>query len=67
MEALHTLGFQEYVEDVQAVHKEYREQASVSHMTRGRGLCESHDWEGVSMSHLTRRYGGGGGGGGGGF
>ena len=54
VEALHTLGFQEYVEDVQAVHKEYREQASVSqvtrgggafvsHVTRGRGHCESYD------------------------
>ncbi len=30
IEALTTLGFQEYVEDVQAVHLEYREQASVS-------------------------------------
>ena len=30
MEALTTLGFQEYVPDVKAVHKEYKEQASVS-------------------------------------
>lgn len=30
MEALITLGFQEYVPDVKAVHKEYKEQASVS-------------------------------------
>ena len=30
MEALTTLGFQEYVTDVKAVHKEYKEQASVS-------------------------------------
>ena len=43
VEALHTLGFQEYVEDVQAVHKEYREQASVSLITRGRSLCKSCD------------------------
>ena len=30
VEALNTLGFQEYVADVEAVHKEYKEQASVS-------------------------------------
>ena len=30
VEALNTLGFQEYVVDVKAVHKEYKEQASVS-------------------------------------
>lgn len=30
IEALIRLGFQEYVEDVKAVHMEYREQASVS-------------------------------------
>lgn len=30
VEALTTLGFQEYVPDVKAVHKEYKEQASVS-------------------------------------
>ncbi len=30
VEALTTLGFQEYVTDVKAVHKEYKEQASVS-------------------------------------
>lgn len=30
VEALSTLGFQEYVVDVKAVHKEYKEQASVS-------------------------------------
>ena len=30
VEALTTLGFQEYVVDVKAVHKEYKEQASVS-------------------------------------
>ncbi len=30
VEALVTLGFQEYVPDVKAVHKEYKEQASVS-------------------------------------
>lgn len=29
IEALMTLGFQEYVEDVKTVHKEYKEQASV--------------------------------------
>ena len=29
VEALTTLGFQEYVQDVKAVHKEYKEQASV--------------------------------------
>ena len=29
VEALTTLGFQEYVGDVKAVHKEYKEQASV--------------------------------------
>lgn len=29
VEALQTLGFQEYIEDVRAVHKEYKEQASV--------------------------------------
>ena len=33
MEALNTLGFQEYVADVEAVHKEYKEQASVSSHT----------------------------------
>lgn len=39
IEALTTLGFQEYVADVKTVHKEYKEQASV------RGLsC----WEGLS-------------------
>lgn len=31
VEALTTLGFQEYVPDVKAVHKEYKEQASVSY------------------------------------
>lgn len=31
VEALNTLGFQEYVADVEAVHKEYKEQASVSY------------------------------------
>ena len=36
VEALTTLGFQEYVVDVKAVHKEYKEQASVS----GRGLAQ---------------------------
>lgn len=30
VEALTTLGFQEYVPDVKAVHKEYKEQASVA-------------------------------------
>ena len=30
VEALTGLGFQEYVGDVKAVHKEYKEQASVS-------------------------------------
>lgn len=30
VEALTTLGFQEYIPDVKAVHKEYKEQASVS-------------------------------------
>ncbi len=30
VEALSTLGFTEYVVDVKAVHKEYKEQASVS-------------------------------------
>ena len=30
VEALTVLGFQEYVPDVKAVHKEYKEQASVS-------------------------------------
>ena len=30
VEALKTLGFQEYIEDVKAVHREYKEQASVS-------------------------------------
>ena len=30
VEALTILGFQEYVPDVKAVHKEYKEQASVS-------------------------------------
>ena len=34
MEALNTLGFQEYVADVEAVHKEYKEQASVRSHTR---------------------------------
>ena len=29
VEALKTLGFQEYIEDVKAVHREYKEQASV--------------------------------------
>ena len=31
LEALATLGFPEYIEDVKAVHREYKEQASVSH------------------------------------
>ena len=30
IDALKALGFQEYIEDVQAVHQEYKEQASVS-------------------------------------
>ena len=34
VEALNTLGFQEYVADVEAVHKEYKEQASVRSHTR---------------------------------
>ena len=29
LEALATLGFPEYIEDVRAVHREYKEQASV--------------------------------------
>ena len=35
VEALATLGFQEYVPDVKAVHKEYKEQASVRTMGKG--------------------------------
>jgi histone H3/H4 len=33
LEALSTLGFPEYIEDVKAVYREYREQASVGTMT----------------------------------
>lgn len=31
LEALATLGFPEYIDDVKAVHREYKEQASVGH------------------------------------
>lgn len=31
LEALSTLGFHEYIDDVKAVHREYKEQASVSY------------------------------------
>lgn len=41
VEALNTLGFQEYVVDVKAVHKEYKEQASVSRSADHRVTCSA--------------------------
>lgn len=39
LEALSTLGFHEYIDDVKAVHREYKEQASVSYITsEARGM-----------------------------
>lgn len=41
VEALKTLGFQEYIEDVKAVHREYKEQASKHRIKkRGKGKLE---------------------------
>ena len=40
LEALSTLGFPEYIEDVKAVYREYREQASVRMC---RHLLAQHD------------------------
>lgn len=39
LEALSTLGFHEYIDDVKAVHREYKEQASVSYgISEARGI-----------------------------
>ena len=40
IEALMTLGFQEYVEDVKTVHKEYKEQASVRGISLHRSFIQ---------------------------